>query len=245
MPQMSATRLQQAADRHTLALRGGLVEQLRQLRDDAGISIRQLAAAAGLTYPYVARVLAGAENPTPEAYGRLAGVLGADFSMRLYPNTGPAIRDRHEAPILECLLQARHPRWQPFIEVAVQRPSRGWIDVAFHELRERVIVATEIQGALNRLEQLIRWSAAKADALPSWDGWTQLGEDPAISRLLVVRRTRATRQVAAEFAGQLRVAYPAHPDDAITALTGTAAWPGPALVWAVIENGKARLVGGR
>ncbi|MHB8958601.1 MAG: helix-turn-helix domain-containing protein [Candidatus Limnocylindrales bacterium] len=242
---MTPTHLQRAADRHTSRLRAELVEQLRQLLADAGISIRQLATAAGLTSPYVARVLAGTERPTPEAYGRLAAALGADLTMRLYPNTGPAIHDRHQAPILECLLRARHPRWETFTELAVTRPSRGWIDVAFHEPRERVIVASEIQSALHRLEQIIRWSAAKADALPSWDGWTQLGDAPAISRLLVVRRTRATRQVAHEFERQLRIAYPAHPDDAVAALTGTAAWPGPTLVWAVIEHGRARLVSGR
>jgi len=222
-----------------------MVEQLVRLRDDAGIPVHQLAAAAGLSDGYVARIVAGTERPTLEAYGRLAAVLGADLSVRLYPNTGPAIRDRHQAPILEGLLRECHPRWRPFTEIAVQRPSRGWIDVGFHEARERVVVATEIQGALPRLEQLIRWSAAKADSLPSWDGWTHLGEPPEISRLLVVRRTRATRQIAAEFAAQLRVAYPAHPDDALASLRGTAPWPGAAMVWAVIETGSARLVGGR
>lgn len=226
-------------------MRRGLVEQVGRLRNDAGLSTRQLATAAGLSERYVARILAGTERPTLEAYGRLAAVLGADLSVRLYPNTGAAIHDRHQAPILEHLLLVLHPRWHPFTEVAVQRPSRGWIDAAFHEARERVIVATEIQGTLPRLEQLVRWSAAKADALPSWDGWTHLGEAPAISQLLVVRRTRATRAVAAEFAAQLRVAYPAHPDDAIASLAGTAPWPGAALVWAVIEHGKARLVPGR
>lgn len=242
---MSTTRLQAAADRRTRGIRVDLVEQIRRLQDDAGLSTRQLAAAAGLSEGYVGRILAGAERPTLEAYGRLAAVLGAGLSVGLYANTGPAIRDRHQAPILECLLAVRHPRWQPFAEVAVRRPSRGSIDVAFHEARERAIVATEIQSALHRLEQLVRWSAAKADALPSWNGWTQLGDAPAISRLLVVRRTRATRQIAAEFAAQLRVAYPAHPDDAIAALTGTVPWPGAALVWATIESGKARLVAGR
>ncbi len=242
---MSPTRLQQAADRRISVLRRRLVEQLCQLHADAGISIRQLAAAAGLTHPYVARVLAGTESPTPEAYGRLAAVLGADLSMRLYPNTGPAIHDRHQAPILECLLRARHPRWEAFTELAVRRPSRGWIDVAFHEPRERVLVATEIEGALHRLEQMVRWTTAKADSLPSWDGWARFSDTPAVSRLLVVRRTRATRQIAREFAAQLHVAYPAHPDDAVGALTGTTAWPGPALVWAVIEHERARLVQGR
>jgi hypothetical protein len=66
-----------------------------------------------------------------------------------------------------------------------------------------------------------------------------------VRRLLIVRRTRATRQVAAEFAGQLRVAYPAHPDDAIASLTGRDPWPGNALVWMTLEGGSARLVSGR
>ena len=96
-----------------------------------------------------------------------------------------------------------------------------------------------------RLEQLIRWSAAKAASLPSWEGWDRLGTEPRIDRLLIVRRTRATRATAADFAHQLRAAYPAHPDDALAALTGTAPWPGPALVWSVVDARGTRLVGGR
>ncbi|MFN8630410.1 MAG: helix-turn-helix transcriptional regulator [Chloroflexota bacterium] len=242
---MSPTRLQSAADRRTRDLRRHLVEQLCRLRADAGISARALAQAAGLSERYVGRILDGTERPTFEACGRLATVLGADFAAGFYANTGPAIHDQHQAPILECLLRERHPRWHPFPEIAVQRPSRGWIDLGLHDPREGLFLATEIQGSLPRLEQLIRWSAAKADALRSWDGWARLGEEPSVSRLLVVRRTRATRQIAVEFAQQLRVAYPAHPDDAIASLTGTTPWPGPAMVWAVIENGAARLAPGR
>lgn len=242
---MTQTRLQAAADRRTRQLRRELAEHLERLRIDAGMPVSRLAAAAGLSERYVGRILAGTERPTLEAYGRLAAVLGADLAARLYANTGPSIRDRHQAPILECLLRERHPRWHPFTEIAVQHPSRGWIDVGFHDPREGMFLATEIQGSLPRLEQLIRWSAAKADSLRSWDGWRHLGDEPTTSRLLVVRRTRATRQIASEFATQLRVAYPAHPDDAIASLTGTAPWPGPALVWAITEQGRARLVAGR
>ena len=71
-----------------------------------------------------------------------------------------------------------------------------------------------------------------------------LGE-PRTSRLLVVRRTRATRATVAAFERQLRTAYPAHPEDALASLTGTAPWPGPALVWATIDARGARLVHGR
>jgi hypothetical protein len=86
----------------------------------------------------------------------------------------------------------------------------------------------------------------KAESLPSWAGWPHLGEpEPRISQLLIVRRTRATRVVAAEFAKQLRAAYPAHPDDALAALLGTEPWPGSALAWMVVERGAARWATGR
>ena len=73
----------------------------------------------------------------------------------------------------------------------------------------------------------------------------QLGDEPKISSALIVRRTRATQAAAKESDRQPRVAYPAHPDDALAALRGTAPWPGPAMVWAVIEGARAGLVGGR
>ncbi len=114
-----------------------------------------------------------------------------------------------------------------------------------HDRAACLLVATEIQSDLRRLEQIVRWSGEKADSLPSWDDWTHLGEAPQVSRLLIVRRTRATRAVAAEFERQLRVAYPAHPDDALASLHGASPWPGPAMVWAVFDRGGVRLASAR
>ncbi|MHB8958305.1 MAG: helix-turn-helix domain-containing protein [Candidatus Limnocylindrales bacterium] len=242
---MSQTKLLREADARSRAKRRVLAENLRQLMSDAGIAERELARRAGLAQSTVCRALEGTLNPTLETYERLAAVLGADLSVRLYPNTGPAIRDRHSAPMLEAVLSVLDRRWRPFTEVAVRTPSRGWIDVALQDSRERRILATEIQSELHRLEQLVRWHGAKAASLPSWEGWPRLGEEPQISRLLIVRRTRATRAVAAEFAQQLRVAYPAHPDDALAALTTPhAPWPGAALLWADVAGSKARLLAG-
>ncbi|MFN8629129.1 MAG: helix-turn-helix transcriptional regulator [Chloroflexota bacterium] len=221
-------------------------DDVHRLRSDAGISVPRLAAAAKIGESYLYRILDGRAEPSDEVRARIAVALGADLSIRLFPTTGPLVRDRHQARIAETLLAVHHPRWQPFGEVRVTRPSRGWIDLAFHESRERLLVATEIQSEINRLEELIRWADEKARSLPSWDGWPMLGEPPAISRLLVVRRTRATRAVVAQFARQLRLAYPAHPDDAIEALTAAQApWPGPAMVWAEVTAASAQLVGGR
>ena len=107
---------------------------------------------------------------------------------------------------------------------------RGWIDLALHDPGARLVVAGELESELRRLEQLIRWSAQKADAIG------------AGSRLLVVRWTRHNRDVAAAARRLLREAYPADPRDALDAITGTATWPGPALVWARIDRGRADLV---
>jgi transcriptional regulator with XRE-family HTH domain len=222
-----------------------LVENLVQIREDAAISRSRLAREAGVDRKYLDRIEAGGMRPTIELYQRLALALGADLSTRLYPNTGPAIRDRHQARILELTLQAAHRRWVRYAEVAVRNPAKGWIDLVLHDPIERVVVATEIQSELRRLEQLVRWSSDKADSLPSWDGWRHLYPEPVTSRLLIVRRTRATLAVAREFARQLRVSYPAHPDDAIAALAGTAPWPGPALVWVVLEGARSRFASGR
>ncbi|HYO43098.1 MAG TPA: helix-turn-helix transcriptional regulator, partial [Candidatus Limnocylindrales bacterium] len=222
-----------------------LRDDVDHLRLDAGWSAGELARASGVDPGYLHRILNGVERPSLETYAKLTAALGADLALRAYPNTGPAIRDRHSAPMLELLLAAAHPRFSRYLEVAVRRPSRGWIDALLHEPRERLAIASELQSELRRLEQLVRWQAAKADSLPSWEGWPHLGDEPQITRLLVVRRTRATRAVVTDYAHQLRVAYPAHPDDVLTALTGTAPWPGPALVWATVDARGARFVSGR
>jgi transcriptional regulator with XRE-family HTH domain len=242
---MPTPQFEAAVRRRVAELYRRMGEDVRQLREDAGLSRLAVARAAGLSDTYVGRIEDGSERPSHETLVRLGSVLGADLTTRFYPNTGPLIRDRHQARMLEGLLGQLHPRWHAFTEVAVRRPSRGWIDVVLHEPREAVALASELQSELRRLEQVIRWSAEKAASLPSWDRWPHLDPTPRIERLLIVRRTRATRHIAATFANQVRAAYPAHPDDALASLTGAAPWPGAALIWSVIDARGARLVGGR
>jgi transcriptional regulator with XRE-family HTH domain len=242
---MPSPQFETAVRRRVVALNRRLADEVSRLRLDAGLSRLAVARAAGISDAYLGRIEDGGEHPSAETLVRIGLVLGADLSAHLYPNTGPAIHDRWAAPMLELLLASRHPRWEAFTEVAVHRPSRGSIDLVLHERRERVAVATELQGDLRRLEQLVRWQTAKAESLPSWAGWTTLEDPPDVSRLLVVRRTRATRTVVADFGMQLREVFPAHPDDAVAALTGTQRWPGAALVWVRVEGARARFAGGR
>ena len=222
------------------------MEDIERLCADAGIPLESLSRAADVSPSFLRRIMAGKARPSLETYAKLAIPLGADLATRLYPNTGPTIRDRHQGRMLEALLEVRHPRWLPHTEVAVRKPARGWIDVVLREPRENLLVATEIESELRRLEQTVRWSREKAESLPSSLLWRPLDGDgdhpPSISRLLVVRRTRATRRTATEFAKQLALAYPVHPEDAMAALTGTAPWPGAALVWAQVEPDRVRFL---
>jgi transcriptional regulator with XRE-family HTH domain len=242
---VSSPRFETAVRRQLERFNRGLAEEVTRLREDAGLSRRAVARAAGVNDAFLGRVEEGTEHPSPETLIRLGLALGADLRAHLYPNTGPMVRDRHQARILEALLGSLDARWRPFTEAAVRKPGRGWIDAVLHDPRDRVAVATEIESMLRRLEQLVRWHGEKAASLPSWDGWVRLGEEPRIGQLLIVRHTRANRSTVADFRQQLRVAYPAHPDDALAALTGTSTWPGNAMAWTVIEGARTRLVGRR
>jgi transcriptional regulator with XRE-family HTH domain len=222
-------------------VKAGVADDIVRHRTDAGISRAELARAAGVDPAYLRRIEAAVVSPSLDTYARLAVALGDDLALRLYPNTGPAIRDRFQSAIAEGLLSQAHPRWHRFAEIAVRRPSRGWIDLGLFDPRPRVFVAVEIQSELRRLEQLIRWSAEKAASLPSWDGFSQLGGEITTSQLLIVRDTRATRAVGREFRRLFRAAYPGDPVDALASLEGTAAWPGAAVLWATGPAGDEQL----
>jgi len=110
-------------------------------------------------------------EPSLETYARVAAVLGADLTTRIYPNTGPSIHDRHAVPMTDLLLGSLHARWRPTPEVRVRYPSQGWIDIALYDPGARLVVATELESLLKRIEQLLRWSEAKAASLASADIW--------------------------------------------------------------------------
>ena len=244
---MTRTRLQLDADRHVEGLRRTLAEDLRRLRGDAGVSQAAIAERAGVHPSLVSRVEAGALDPTLETYARIAAALGADLAARLYPQSGPSIRDRHQARMADLLLASLHTRWQGAPEVAVRRPVRGWIDLVLHDPSAHALVATELESVLRRIEQLIRWGTEKAHAIASssaWPTWLGTEPEPKVSRVLVVRWTRANRDAASAARRVLAEAYPADPRDVLDALAGTAAWPGPALVWARIDGGETRLLDG-
>lgn len=226
-------------------LRRALGAELKRMRLDAGLTLRALARAADVTPSHLSEIERGIAEPSLAVLAALASVLGADVSIRLFAGTGPRIRDRLQAPMVEALLREAHPSWKRLVEVPVWRPARGVIDAVVSRPGE-VVVAIEVHSELHRLEQQIRWAGEKADALPSADAWSMLlagAPTVPVSRMLVLRSTRANRDLANAFESTIRAAYPAKAADAVRALRDASVpWPGSALVWAEATTAGARIL---
>jgi transcriptional regulator with XRE-family HTH domain len=242
------TRLQLVADRTAAAARRSVGEDFRRLREDAGLSKTAVAAVAGIDRTYIADVEDGRLGVSLETLNRVAAALNANVNMRVFPNTGPRVRDRFQAPMIEALLELASPSYARHPEVPVYRPVRGVIDLVLAVIALGRIVAIEAHSELRRLEQQLRWAAEKADALPSSSIWPALspsGITPAISRILLLRSTRATHALARDFAATLAAAYPANPTDLVAALRDPVKpWPGNGLLWARVDHGRAVILEG-
>ena len=96
----------------------------------------------------------------------MSTVLGADLSVKFYPLTGPLIRDHIQAAMVESFIGALDSRrWAASPEVPVYRPSRGVIDLVVGR-REPLVIASEFNSELRRLEQQVRWHREKEESLP-------------------------------------------------------------------------------
>lgn len=214
---------------------------------DAGLSIREVAAAAGIDPSHLSLIERGRREASLGTLAAVSHVLGLDLSIRLFPGTGPRIRDRLQAPMVEALLRATHPSWKRMVEVAVRRPVRGVIDVVLAR-PGTVVAAVEVHSAIHRFEQQVRWAREKAEALPSADSWSLLAGGAAtvrVERLLVLRNTRVNRGLATAFAATFRAAYPGSTRDALAALAdGVATLANSAVIWCDVDGNGARLLPG-
>ena len=214
--------------------------QIRTLREDSGIGQRALASAAKVDAGFISQIERGEREPSLSVLTAIATALGADLSVKLYPGTGPRIRDAIQSRIVEALLRIVDPRWDRMVEVPVVRPARGFVDVVLLDRLGAVAACTEVHSELRRLEQLIRWANEKSLSLPSADLWQRLDDTPRIDRLLIVRSTQTNRDIVNRFATTLATAYPADSSDAYRALTTPdAPWPGSAILWASVEGDRA------
>src|SRR5689334_10497391 len=215
---------------------------MERARRDSGISLRRLAAACDVTQSHLSLVFRGRREPSVSVLTAISRALGGDLSIRFYPSGGPQIHDRIQARIVEELLRVVHPSWDRTVEVPVIRPVRGFIDIVFDSERLGSTVATEVESRLDRLEQHIRRADENARSLTSSELWGRLDGDRKVSRLLVLRSTATTREIARRFEATLRTAYPARTPDVYAALTEGTTWPGDGILWADVHGDDARIL---
>lgn len=242
---MGETRLQHEARLRERDIRRAIGGGLRELREDAALTKAAVSRAAGVDRSFLGRIEAGDRAASLATLTAIATVLGADLSVRAYPTTGPRIRDRVQAAMVEALLRVLHPRWTASPEVPVYRPARGVIDLVLSEAERPTLVATEMHSELRRLEQQLRWHREKELSLPSAELWRfATGDAPAAtSRLLVLRSTRDLRTLASNYEATFRAAYPARTADIVDSLTSpTREWPGPGIAWVRVEGADVRLL---
>ena len=214
-----------------------------QLRTDAGATKAQVASAAGVDRTFLGRIESGSVHPSLETLVAIATALGADVSVRLYAGSGPRLTDRHQARMVEVVLRRLAAVWRPHLEVPVWRPVRGVVDGVFERLDSRLLVVSEFMSAIPRLEQQIRWSAEKAASIGSSE-LVGHGPAPSVSKLLVLRSTAATRDIARRFELTLRTAYPGRTSEAVESLAVGGPWPGDAIVWVRIDGDDVALLDG-
>jgi hypothetical protein len=143
--------------------------------------------------------------------------------------------------MIEAVLRSLAPVWTPHVEVPVQRPVRGVIDLVLEHREDGLFVATEAYSDIGRLEQQVRWSMEKASALARSDLATR-GPEALVSRMLILRSTQATRDLARRFEATLSVAYPARTSELISSLRNGTAWPGAGIAWIRIKGERVELL---
>jgi transcriptional regulator with XRE-family HTH domain len=224
-----------------LGLQNG--EDIRRLRVEAGVSLAEVAAVVGVHRSHIARIEGSQVQPSLEVLTAIGVALGADLSVRYFAGTGPRLHDRFQAVMVESVLRCLDRRWNAALEVPVTHPSRGVIDIVLTDRASPVTIAAEVQSELRRLEQQIRWSTEKADGLVERLAREHPGATVAVSRLLILRSTAATRELARRYAATLSAAYPARTETVVRALTEPSMpWPGSGIAWVRIDGGDVTLL---
>lgn len=229
--------------RRAAELRRTLGADLSRHRIDAGLTLRRVADAAGISASHLCEIELGRVEPSLPVLVAVGDVLGVDVSIRAFPTTGPRIRDHLQARIVEALHRIAHARWRRMAEVPVHRPARGIVDLVLHDPDAGALVACEVHSVIRRLEQQIGWARLKAESIPSAEFHRFVDPPGPVSRLLVLRSTRATRELAIRFEATLRAAYPAAAAATHAALTGPiGAWADGGLLWADVDDTRTRIL---
>lgn len=101
---------------------------LRSARVAAGLSLREVAGAVGVSHTQIARLEGDRlRAPDPAFVGACCAVVGLELAIRTYPGGDP-LRDRAHAALLSRLVNVLHPglTWRTEVPLPIERDLRAW-----------------------------------------------------------------------------------------------------------------------
>jgi transcriptional regulator with XRE-family HTH domain len=151
----------------------------RDARTMLDITQAELAAAVGVSRPYIARIEAGRANPSLDVVERIGSALGLELQLLRRPPAlmnGPRQRDavhaRCSGHVDRRLVSLG---WQTRGEVTIVRGRlRGWIDLLAYDPRRRILLVVEIKtwiDDLGSVERQLDWYVREAPAIARELGW--------------------------------------------------------------------------
>jgi len=150
----------------------------------AGLSIRDVAAAAGASHQQIMRFERGElDRVSITAVGSWCATVGLDLAIRAYP-AGDPIRDRAQLMLLERLRSRLHPglRWRTEVPLPIENDLRAW-DAEIRGLQpEPWRIRVEAETRISDGQALERRLGLKAR------------DDPVGHLILLVSDTRANRR---------------------------------------------------
>ena len=172
------------------------------------MTVRQMAARAGVAPSTAARVELGDPNVTLSTVCAVAGAVGLDLVVRAYPGRTPSLRDTGQLVLAELLREQAHRTWQPTIELSVGGHGQA-IDVALFGPQE--IWAAEIERMAADFQAQYRRADGKREALAS------LHQRP-VRLVMAVEDTRRNRTALQQHLPLVRSVLPAGSRDILAAL---------------------------
>lgn len=138
-----------------------IARELRLARTAAGLSQREVAAAARVSHPTVSRV-ERASNVTVSilVLGRIAAAVGLELSVRLYAGGDP-VRDAGHARLLAAFRERLHPLlgWRTEVPLPLPGDRRAWDAVI---RGPGWTVGVEAETRLRDLQAVVRKIALKS-----------------------------------------------------------------------------------
>jgi transcriptional regulator with XRE-family HTH domain len=198
--------------------------ELRTARIGAGLSLRSVATAVGVSATHVMRVERGlVPNVSVRLLARIGSVVGLAVRVRAYPGPDP-IRDAAQARLLGRLVGRLHPRLTVRTEVPlpIATDLRAW-DAAIGGFliptSHDAFLPVDAETVLHDVQALLRRVTLK------------LRDTGADAMLLVIADTRSNHRAAAAASELLAAAFPISPRRTLAALSAGRHPGGSAIVF--------------